>query len=481
MRIVIAGATGFVGRALCQRLAAEHEVIAITRSAPAQQSIASRPSNITFRRADLFSLRELQEAMQSADVGIYLVHSMLPPNRLSQGNFSDFDTILADNFARAGELVGLKRIYYLAGLIPNEPLSSHLASRLEVEWILAGRSVPVITFRAGLIVGDQGSSFAILERLVKRLPIMICPRWTARYCQPIYIDDVVEIMARAVQDEAIAPGPYDIGGADRLTYLDMIQRTARFLGLNRFFVPVPFFSPRLSRLWVTVVTGSPRQLVYPLIESLRHDMVADNRNLQLQLKVPGRSFDESLAEILRVRRGRIELDQSRQTSRSGRRSYARNHLSAVTSVQRLPLPVGMSMVELGRHYAKWIHRLLWPVLSVDVAETGSLKFYLRPLGSATRGWLLLALEFCPVRSDPTRQLFYVTGGCLAVPSLPDNRGRLEFRRLAGSDEAIVAVLDFVPRLPWWIYRYTQAIAHRVIMYLFGRHLKKLRSVAPAEV
>jgi uncharacterized protein YbjT (DUF2867 family) len=480
MRIVVAGASGFVGQALCKRLSQNHHVTAVSRKDFDTSAGSDSKNGLFYLKADLFSLRELEIAMSKAEVGIYLVHSMLPPNRLSQGNFSDFDTILADNFARAAESCGLKRIIYLGGLIPDESLSPHLASRLEVEWILAGRSVPLISLRAGLIVGDEGSSFTILDKLVRRLPMMICPSWTTQKSQPIYIDDVVKIFECVLDDEDLPAGSFDIGGPDLLSYLEMMRIYAELLSLHRFFIPVRFMSPKLSRLWVRLVTRSPHQLVYPLIESLKHKMIVHNRFLLDRYQLETVGFKQSLLQIQSIRAAKLHSKPRSSDHSSTQRFPLSKRPSAATSVQRLPLPVGMNMNMLGREYARWIHHLLRPILAVDVQMDGSMSFYFRPFGHYFKGIKLLDLVYSPHRSDSTRQLFYISGGWLLSRQTTPIRGRLEFRRLPNSDEAIAAVLDFVPRLPWWIYRYTQAVVHGVIMHLFQSHLKRLSRKKAAE-
>jgi nucleoside-diphosphate-sugar epimerase len=185
MKVAIAGASGFVGKKLLERLGRDPgiEVLPLARSL--------RPS------CDLFSLLEVEEALKGQEQGIYLVHSMLPSSQLSQGNFADYDLILADNFARAAAKAGLKRIIYLGGIIPKnleaapEHLSLHLKSRLEVEEIFRSYKIPVLSLRAGMVMGGEGSSFQMLLRLVDRLPLMVCPAWTQSKSEPIHVDDVV--------------------------------------------------------------------------------------------------------------------------------------------------------------------------------------------------------------------------------------------------------------------------------------------------
>ena len=181
--VVIAGARGFIGRALSEKLAQDFRVVGLSRRAIAAED--GGPVD-EWRQADLFSMSETEAALDGADLAIYLVHSMLPQDRLTQANFEDLDVLLADNFARASRSAGVRKIVYLGGLIPDVPdLSAHLKSRLETEDVLGAYGVPVVTLRAGLILGQAGSSSQILARLVQRLPAMLCPRWTRGESNPL--------------------------------------------------------------------------------------------------------------------------------------------------------------------------------------------------------------------------------------------------------------------------------------------------------
>ncbi len=439
MKVAIAGAAGFIGRAVTAELAGHHDVVPLSRRGPF-------PCN-------LFSLLEAERALEGIDVAIYLVHSMMPPSRLTQGSFADLDLIIADNFARAAKLKGVKRIVYLGGLIPDAPLSEHLESRLEVERVLASHGVPVVTLRAGLVIGRASSSFCILEKLVRRLPVMLCPRWTRNRCEPIALSDVVRLMVRVVDDPELPPGAYDVGSGDVLPYWVMLRHVARVLGLRRRFIEVPMLSAGLSRLWVSTVTQTPRNLVYPLIESLRHDMVARDARLFERYDMRPQSFDaavrEALVEVSRPVRPRLPAAVLAD--------------SAVTSVQRLPQPPGHTIAEIAAEYVRWVPRLMRPFLQVDTDAEGSLAFRLWR-------WKLLELTYSKERSSRTRQLYYLTGGLLLRKIKGNARGRLEFRDVPGRRELIAAVLDFRPRLPWWIYRQTQARVHLLVMRLFARHL-----------
>jgi len=462
----VAGASGFVGQALLQALSPAVSCIGIGRDAQPPAGLRGRLA--AWRRCDLFSLRQVEEALEGAEAAIYLVHSMMPASRLVQGRFQDLDLICADNFARAARLRGVKRIIYLGGLIPDIPLSQlseHLRSRREVEMALAGHGVPVVALRAGLIIGARGASFDMLARLVRRLPVMLCPAWTQTLTQPIALDDIVQLLSFALAHPELGAGVYDVGGPDVLSYRDLMALVAAQLGVPRRLVPVPLFSPGFSRLWVSLVTGAPRSLVAPLIQSLRHTMRAHDRRLQALAGVPGQPVSVAVARALAPARVTKPVDVGRR-----RREIRRDR--RVRSVQRLPLPAGQSATAVAETYLRWLPRFFASWLRADVDDatvTPRLcRFRLRGLRRP-----ILVMRFSPERSSPDRPLFYVTGGALAQAPA---RGRLEFREMAdergGARFLLTALHDFVPRLPWWLYQATQAWVHLWTMNRFASYLRR---------
>ena len=447
-RVVVAGASGFVGRVLVSRLAERFDVVALSRS-PRQST-----DGVRWVKADLFSLLDCERAMEGADRVVYLVHSMQPSARLSQGRFADMDLILADNVARAAK--GTKQILYLGGLIPEgEQLSEHLRSRLEVERALAAHGTPVTTLRAGLVIGPGGSSFRILRNLVERLPVMICPEWTESFTQPIDLDTLLDVLIASLSDPKGEGQTYDVGGPERCSYRSLISRTATVLGRKRLLIPVPVLAPPLSAWWVTLVTGSSRALVTPLVESLRHTMVVGDRRLQERLALPGQPIDAALSQAV-----------SEPPCAAPPRLAAPFVGNTVRSVQRLTLPAGWDATRVTREYMEWLPRGLWPLITVSV-EGERCTFCLRGLRAP-----LLVLRYAPERSTPDRTVLYIQGGLLAQND--PGRARLEFRVVLGGDAILAAIHDFVPQLPWFIYNLTQAPAHLWVMFAFGRHLKRLR-------
>ena len=463
-RVVVAGATGFVGRALGPAIAAAgFEVVGLSRRARRDPSSPYR-----FVEADLFSLLDVERALVGARFAVYLVHSMMPSARLTQGSFRDMDLICADNFARAAASAGVEQIVYVGGMIPeSDDLSPHLASRAEVEGVLGAHGVPVTTLRAGLILGAGGSSFEMLERLVRRLPAMVCPAWTATPTQPVALADVVALVTRSLGHRAVYGRNFDVGVPEVMSYRTIMQRTAALLGLKRRMVNVRFFSPGLSRLWVSLVTGAPRALVAPLLVSLKHPMVARDATLYALLGVTPTPFDDAVRAALGATRDGAPAPARRKPDRVAR------------SVQRLALPAGRDARWATDRYLGWLPAGLRPFLRVEV-DGDTCRF--RCVGVRRP---LLVLRRSTERSGADRQLLYVVGGLLARSG---GRGRLELREVPtydargadrGERSLICAIHDFEPRLPWFIYVATQAQAHTLVMRAFGRHLARLGPTSPS--
>ena len=214
-----------------------------------------------------------------------------------------------------------------------------------------------------------------------------------------------------------------------------------------------------------LVTGASRELIGPLVESLRHTMVARNSLIMEKLGISPKSLTESLRESL-IESATPPPEKNLATNSTGR---ARPEINTVYSVQRLPMKAGWTADWVTTRYASWIIKFLWPFIIVEQSPKGDLCFKFRPFTSKL-DIPLLSLTFARDRSSKHRQLFYISGGLL-LNSRFHPRGRFEFREVLNGEFILVAICDFVPALPWWIYKNTQAIAHLFVMTTFRHHLK----------
>lgn len=267
MRILVVGASGYIGGRLVPLLQARgHELVLTSRDA---RPLTARFPSARVVAADLLRPETLPPALEGVDVAYYLAHSMGAGER----GFAERDRRAARAFAEAAARAGVARIVYLGGLGDDAAdLSHHLASRHETGAELAAAGVPVTEFRAAVIIGSGSASFEILRHLTERLPVMITPRWVATRCQPIGIRDVLAYLAGAL-DHPEVTGVVEVGGPDVLSYGDMMRGYARARGLRRLMVPVPFLTPRLSSYWVNLVSPVPASIARPLIEGLRNEVV----------------------------------------------------------------------------------------------------------------------------------------------------------------------------------------------------------------
>jgi nucleoside-diphosphate-sugar epimerase len=464
-RIVIAGASGFIGTALADTLGDQFELVGLTRN---PNRLENTPEDrFEWVVCDLFSRKQTRDALEGADYAIYLVHSMTPSAALTQGNYRDMDLICADNFARACRAHDVEQVIYISGIIPeNEDFSGHLASRLEVERTLGAYGTPVTTLRAGLIVGPGGSSTMMVIRLVERLPWMLCPRWTQTVSQPIALSDVVDLLEFVLGNPDTYDEHYDIGGPEKLTYQEILQITADLLGKDPRMFDVPFLSPALSVLWITIFSGISTALVRPLVESMSHDMITDDRRLQAAADQEPTPFREAMARAVGVYQTEENLPARTRKDATGAKLVEYEPTNKVRSVQRLPLPPGKDATWVAREYARWLPRAMRPFLRVEVDEQGSMKFFV----SVLPWWPLLELDYANVISQTDRQLYWIVGGLLARKQ---DYARLEFREVLGGRYVLAAIHDFEPRLPWWIYKATQAIVHLIVMHAYRRYLGRL--------
>ena len=427
---------------------------------PTNGSPQRQDTGIEWRKCDLFSLRDTEAALDNCDVAVYLVHSMMPQARLTQGKFEDIDLWLADNFARASANGGVRKIVYLSGIQPDKNASPHLKSREEVEIALGAYGTPVIALRAGMVLGQGGSSFVMMKRLVENLPIMICPAWTQTRSNPIDIQDVVEVISRVCLDDKIPSRSYDLGGPDTVTYLSMMQETAKVLGMKRLLIRFPYVHPGLSSLWVRLVTRSPKQLVNPLIMSLTCDMVPKDSTIWSRYNLRPKAFLESLVSAIRADRESRPIPQTSL----GRAPTPGN---LVVSIQRLPWARGMKPFTVMNQYFGWLRSAFGWFLRVRSTRLDTSSAVNEQWEISIAG-ILPALTFCrkSARCTDTREILEITTGLLAGQD-DGKMPRFECRSTMGGEAILMGILDYKPRLPWRVYKYTQAVVHSLVMRAFS--------------
>ena len=284
--VLVTGATGFIGRRLVPALVEQgHDVRAMTR----------RPDDYdgpgTAVGGDVFDPSSLSGPLAGADVAVYLVHSLDDPD------FERKDAEAARTFARAAADAGVSQIVYLGGLGDDDgELSPHLRSRREVEGLLGSTGVPVTTLRAGIIVGAGGISWELTRQLVKNLPAMIVPRWVSTPTQPIAVDDVIRYLVGVTGEPSARGRVFEIGGADRMTYLEMLRVAAKVAtGRPVPIVPVPVLTPRLSSYWLALVTDVDVTTGRNLIDSMGVEVLVKEQ--RIREIVPGEPL--SYAEAVR--------------------------------------------------------------------------------------------------------------------------------------------------------------------------------------
>jgi uncharacterized protein YbjT (DUF2867 family) len=291
--VLVTGATGYVGGRLLHRLEAsrQRQVRCLTRHPAALAGRTARRTEVV--SGDVLDASSLRRAMEGVDVAYYLIHSMG-----ASSEFEALDRTAASNFADAARAVGLRRIIYLGGLGDGDGLSAHLASRQEVGAILRSSNVPTIEFRASIVIGSGSASYELVRALVESLPIMITPRWVETGAQPIAIEDVLEYLMAALTWDRPDSAVFEIGGADAVTYAEIIREYARQRGLRRRLLHSPLVTPRVSRLFLGLITPVYGQVAGALIEGLRNETVVHSRAALEAFPIRPRSLENAIERAL---------------------------------------------------------------------------------------------------------------------------------------------------------------------------------------
>jgi len=285
MRVLVTGASGFVGGHLVPELVGRgHDVVALTRD-PASYVA---PAGVDVVQGDVL---DPELSLPTADAAFYLVHSMEAGE-----DFEERDRRAARNFRDAVDAAGIERIIYLGGLgNEDQGLSEHLQSRRDVERLLGEGEAALTALRAAIVIGEGSASFQIIRQLAARLPVMVTPSWVRTECQPIYVDDVVAYLAGVLEQPETAGETFEIGGPDVLTYQEILTTTARMLvGRPPLIIPVPVLSPGLSARWLGLVTDVDVSVAVPLVDGLRNRVVVTDDSVDAYVQPDLTGFEESV-------------------------------------------------------------------------------------------------------------------------------------------------------------------------------------------
>src|ERR1700730_8529562 len=290
--ILLTGASGYVGGRLLLRLEAlTRPLRCLTRRPDVLRDRVEPHTEVV--EGDVLDRGSLDAAFQGVHTAYYLVHSMG-----GAGDFEELDRRAAANFAEAARAAGTAQIVYLGGLGHDACLSAHLASRHEVGRLLRDRGVPTVELRASIVIGSGSASFETVRALVEHLPIIVAPRWVETLAQPIAIEDVIDYLLAVLEFERPIDAIYEIGGADQVTYADVMREYARQRGLHRRVVRMPLITPRASRVLLGLLTPVYGRVAAAMVESLRNETIVTSQAAHAAFTIRGRGLSAAIERAL---------------------------------------------------------------------------------------------------------------------------------------------------------------------------------------
>lgn len=295
MKILLTGATGYIGKRLLPILVAQgHDVFCCVRDKNRFYVPKEIQDKITVIEVDFLEEETLTTIPKDIQAAYYLIHSMSG----SATNYDELESISALNFVQRINETDVKQVIYLSGIVNDKSLSKHLSSRKKVEDILQFGSFSLTTLRAGIIVGSGSASFEIIRDLINKLPVMITPRWLNTKCQPISITDVLEFLTKSLLNPITYNQSFDIGGPDILTYKEMLLAFAEAKKLKRWIFTIPVMTPKLSSYWLYFVTSTSYRLATALVSSMKVEVICRDTKINTLLDVHPMTYKQALSRAL---------------------------------------------------------------------------------------------------------------------------------------------------------------------------------------
>ncbi|MEN9907014.1 MAG: hypothetical protein RLZZ540_155 [Bacteroidota bacterium] len=295
MKILLTGATGYIGKRLLPILVAQgHEVICCVRDKNRFYCPKEFENSVSAIEVDFLNKQSLNTLPNNIDAAYYLIHSMSG----AASNYDELESLSAKNFVERVNQTYAKQVIYLSGIVNDQSLSKHLSSRKAVETILNTGNYATTTLRAGIIVGSGSASFEIIRDLVNKLPVMITPKWLNTKCQPIAITDVLEFLTKSLLNPLTYHQSFDIGGPDILTYKEMLLGFAKAKNLKRWIFTIPVMTPKLSSYWLYFVTSTSYKLATALVISMKVEVVCRDSKINELLHVQPMTYEQALSRAL---------------------------------------------------------------------------------------------------------------------------------------------------------------------------------------
>lgn len=291
MKILVTGATGYIGKRLIPILLEQgHSVICTVRGKLRTEQRYKKEDNVSVVEADFLKPETLNNIPKDIDVAYYLIHSMSN----SIDSFHQMENDCAIHFKNSIEKTNVKQVIYLSGITNDTKLSEHLLSRKNVEFALSSSKYALTVFKAGIIVGSGSSSFEIIRDLIEKLPIMVAPKWLNTKTQPIGIRDVLAFLSKSLGDERVYNQSYDIFGPEVLTYKEMLLRFAKSRKLKRTIITFPVMTPKLSSYWLYFVTSTSYKLARTLVNSMGVEIIGNKSNINKLLNITPMNYDDAV-------------------------------------------------------------------------------------------------------------------------------------------------------------------------------------------